>query len=76
LERYFFAYGISGGLPRRGVKELAYAQKRAIEESLASGCGIGGYSLDLIKAYNTFGRYVDARILHRLGIPKALVIPC
>ena len=76
LERYFFAYDISGGLPRRGVKELAYAQKRAIEESLASGCGIGGYSLDLIKAYNTFGRYVDARILHRLGIPKALVIPC
>ena len=45
----------------------------AIEESLASGSGIVGYSLDLIKAYNPFGRYVVARILHRLGIPKTFV---
>ena len=46
------------GLPGRGVKELACAQKCAIEESLASGSGIAGFALDLIKAYNTFGRYV------------------
>ena len=69
----FFPYDISGGLPGRGVKEFAYSQKRAVEESLASGSGIGGYSLDLIKAYSTFGRYIVARILHRLGIPKAFV---
>ena len=48
---------VSGGLPGRGVKEIAYIQKREIEEALASHATCGGYSLDLIKAFNTFGRF-------------------
>ena len=68
-----FPYDISGGLPGRGVKELAFTQKRVIEDALMAGTDVGGYSLDLIKAYNTFGRYVIGRIMCRLGIPSLLV---
>ena len=44
----FFPMEVSGGLPRRGVKELAFIQKRSIETALSSGESLGGYSLDLI----------------------------
>lgn len=69
----YFPFEVSGGLPGRGVKELAVVQKRAIEKALMSGASIGGYSLDLIKAYNTFGRYAVGRIMQRLGMPQVLV---
>jgi len=69
-----FPYSISGGLPGRGVKELAFAQKRAIEQSLADGTSLGGFSLDLIKAFNTFGRWACGRIMQRLGIPEDIVM--
>ena len=57
----------------RGVKELAFTQKHAFEEALRANLDIGGYSLDLIKAYNTFGRYGVGRIMCRLGMPWQLV---
>ena len=69
----FFPYEVSGGLPGRGVKELAFLQKRTIEKALMSGSCIGGFSLDLIKAYNTFGRLPIGRIMIRLGMPAPLV---
>ena len=65
----FFPFPISGGLPGRGVKELAFAQKRLIEDAVKSSSVLGGFSLDLIKAFNTFARFPLARIMHRLGIP-------
>ena len=68
-----FPFPVSGGLPGRGVKELAYAQKRMIEEAIRSNDVLGGYSLDLIKAFNTFARYPSALIMHRLGIPWTLL---
>ena len=68
-----FPYEVSGGLPGRGVKELAFLQKRIIERALMSGTCVGGFSLDLIKAYNTFGRYAIGRIMVRLGMPAFLV---
>ena len=52
--RQYLPFPISGGLPGRGVKELAYAQKRAIEDAVSLGRCIGGFSLDLVKAYNNF----------------------
>ena len=69
----FFPAPISGGLPGRGVKEIAFAQKRFIEDSLQSGQTCGGFSLDLIKAFNTFGRFAVARILNHLGIPDVIL---
>lgn len=69
----YFPFEVSGGLPGRGVKELAFVQKRAIEKALMKNHSIGGYSLDLIKAYNTFGRYAVGRIMCRLGMPTSSV---
>ena len=68
-----FPLEVSGGLPGRGVKELAFIQKRAIEQALAQGTSLGGYSLDLIKAYNTFGRFAVGRVMMRLGMPEDLI---
>ena len=38
----FFPYDISGGLLGRGVKELAFTQKRLIEDAPCDNVGIGG----------------------------------
>lgn len=71
--KQYLPFPISGGLPGRGVKELAFSQKREIEDVTDSNRQIGGHSLDLIKAYNTFGRYAVARIMCRLGMPAPLL---
>ena len=63
---------VSGGLPGRGVKEIAYIQKREIEDVLSSRSTCGGFSLDLIKAFNTFGRFSAARIMNHLGVPTVV----
>ena len=55
------------------MKEIAYVQKRFIEDSLCRGQTCGGYSLDLIKAYNTFGRFAVARVMIQLGVPDVVV---
>ena len=71
--KIFVPYEVSGGLPGRGVKELAFLQKRTIEKALMSGSSLGGFSLDLIKAYNTFGRFPIGCIMIRLGMPAPWV---
>ena len=69
----FLPLPISGGLPGRGVKDIAIVQKFHIEQSLSQGHQIGGFSLDLIKAFNNFGRFPLGRIMCRLGIPEQIV---
>ena len=69
----YFRFEVSGGLPGRGVKELAFLQKRTIESSLIAGSSLAGYCLDLVKAYNIFGRYAVGRTMTRLGMPQVLV---
>ena len=71
--RQHLPFPISGGLPGRGVKELAHAQKRAIEDAVSQGKCIGGFSLDITKAYNTFGRLVITKIMLKLGMPVVLL---
>ena len=61
--------GVSGGLPGRGVKDMAIIQKLQIEESLVHNFSLCGFSLDLIKAFNTFPRLPLAHMMNRLGIP-------
>lgn len=70
----FLPYSISGGLPSRGVKDLAFQQKISIESSIAAGYSLGGMSLDLQKAFNTFGRRPFVRLFEKLGIPVWLTI--
>ena len=65
-----FPIQISGGLPGRGVKEIAYSQKRHIEDAITDDFSIGGLTLDLIKAFNTLGRFPTACLMIRLGIPR------
>lgn len=71
--KQYFPIQISGGLPGRGVKEIAYAQKRKIEVSLSHGLTCGGLTMDLIKAFNTFGRLPVGYIMVKLGIPQIIV---
>ena len=68
-----FPQHISGGLPGRGVKEMAFLQKRNIEEAISQGSVCGGFTLDLIKAFNTFGRFAVACLMIRLGMPSVIV---
>lgn len=65
----FLPLNISGGLPNRGVKDLAFLQKTSIEQVQLKGGDIGGMSIDLKRAFNTFPRFPFIRILERLGVP-------
>ena len=71
--KQYFPVHISGGLPGRGVKEIAYVQKRQIEEAWKHNRTCGGLTMDLIKAFNTFGRFAVGSIMIRLGVPQVIV---
>ena len=62
-----------GGLPKRGVKELALRQKLLIESAIQAKRSLGGFSLDLLKAFNTFDPRIIFHVLCRLSVPIALV---
>eukprot|EP00435_Cladocopium_sp_Y103_P057297 s916_g19.t1 len=61
---------ISGGLPGRGVKDLAYMLKHRIEVALSNRSQLGGFSLDLKKAFNLFPRWPITFLWRRLGVPQ------
>ena len=58
---------ISGGLPGRGVRDLAFEQALVVEQHVQAKLPLGGSSIDLVKAFNLIPRYPLARILHKLG---------
>ena len=64
---------IMGGLPGRGVKDLAFLQKFNIESAIMSSQPLTGFSPDLVKAFNTFGRRFLAVAMIRLGMPNSIV---
>ena len=66
-------WGVMGGLPNKGVKDLALFQKLLIEKSIASKKPLGGFSLDLVKAFNTFGRRMMFHAMTKMGIPSRIV---
>eukprot|EP00435_Cladocopium_sp_Y103_P050765 s2212_g15.t1 len=59
---------ISGGLPGRGVKDLAYMLKHRIEIAISNRSQLGGFSLDLKKAFNLFPRWPIVFLWRRLGV--------
>ena len=69
----FLPFSISGGLPHRGVKDIAVAQKLCIEQALKSKSQLGGFSLDLIKAFNTFPRRPLAMVMKKMGLPNWII---
>ena len=66
-------WNVMGGLPGKGVKDLALYQKFTIEECIHAKQSLGGYSLDLVKAFNTFNRRIMFLALTRLGMPERIV---
>ena len=59
---------ISGGLPGRGVKDLALDQGLVIEKFVLQKLPLCGSSIDLIKAFNLIPRYPLALLFFRLGL--------
>jgi len=45
--------GVSGGLPRRGVKDISLLQHYQIERAISKKQELGGFTLDLVKAFIT-----------------------
>jgi hypothetical protein len=70
--KMFFPFDVSGGLPGRG-ELLAYTQKRLIEDALDDGQNLGGYPLDLIKAYTGSLRFFTDGGARFLRIPMARI---
>ena len=64
---------ISGGLPCRGVRDLAFEQAHKIEQHVQAKLPLGGSSIDLVKAFNLIPRYPLAKIFSRLGIKSELI---
>ena len=61
---------ISGGLPNRGVRDLALDQALEIESCLSNRQGLCGSSVDLVKAFNLIPRLPLAKIFERLGLQR------
>ena len=59
---------ISGGLPLRGVKDLALDQGLLVERHILQKIPLCGSSIDLIKAFNLLPRYPLALLLYKLGL--------
>ena len=61
---------ISGGLPGRGVRDLALNQSITIEKAISNKVALCGTSIDLTKAFNLIPRLPAAMVLRKLGIPQ------
>ena len=62
------------GASQAGVsKRLHILRSDTIEDAIADNETIGGLTMDLIKAFNTFGRFPTACIMVCLGIPQIVV---
>ena len=66
-------FQISGGLPGRGVKDLALDQGLIIEQHVLQKLPLCGSSIDLIKAFNLIPRYPLAILFHRLGMDWSII---
>ncbi len=64
---------ISGGLPHRGSKDLSLQQQFAIEKALTNTTGMGGYTMDLVKAFNLIPRWPLKQLFLRIGIPEIVI---
>jgi len=62
--------GISGGLPQRGVKDISLLQHSRIEHAIFSQEDMGGFTLDLSKAFNKIPRAPLRRLFDKCSIPK------
>lgn len=59
--------GIAGGLPFRAVKDITIQQQFLMEKAHATNRPIGGFTLDLVKAFNLIPRQVVRHLLTHFG---------
>ena len=64
---------ISGGLPGRGVRDLALEQGLSIEKCILNKIPLCGSSIDLIKAFNLIPRYPLAILFRKLGLEWKII---
>ncbi len=62
---------MSGGLPRRGVKDISLLQHFQIEalEAISKKQELGGFTLDLVKAFNKIPVAPLKSLFEKFGIP-------
>ena len=70
---YTMPSNISGGLPGRGSRLLMYAHQANIESAISSQSDLGGFVLDLIKAFNCIPRRPLAHMMIKKGIPIKVI---
>lgn len=54
-------------------RSLPLSKNALFEDAVDAGNEMGGFSLDLIKAYNTFGRFAILQIMVKLGMLKSVL---
>ena len=64
---------ISGGIPGRGSRLLMYAHQAKIESAITTKSNLGGFVLDLIKAFNCIPRRPLAHMLIKKGVPMKVI---
>lgn len=64
---------IVGGLPFRAVKDITIQQQFLIEKAHQTNVPYGGFTLDLVKAFNLIPRQVAKRLLVAWGAPSRAV---
>lgn len=64
---------IAGGLPFRAIKDITMQQQFLIEKAHQTNVPYGGFTLDLVKAFNLIPRQVAKRLLIAWGAPTDAV---
>lgn len=63
---------ISGGIPTRGSKDITLQQQFLIEIAIRDKQSLGGYTLDLVKAFNLIPRWPLKYLFQKIGIPEVV----
>ena len=64
---------IAGGLPFRSVKDITIQQQFLLEQAHNSNIPQGGFTLDLVKAFNLIPRQMAKRLLVHMGVPSNII---
>ena len=64
---------ISGGVPRRGARMLMYTHQCKVEQCIMANQPVGGFVLDLIKAFNCIPRKPLKKMFIKMGTPEMII---
>ena len=64
---------VAGSVPGRSSRDIAYRIQCAVEEALAGRSPLGGFSIDITKAFNQLPQPPVMLLLKRLGVPPDIV---